>query len=78
MHASPAHYVIGKFGGLTKTANAIGSPVTTVQGWKDRGRIPQDHWQNIIVAARVIGEELELADFIQDHVAPVKQSGAAS
>lgn len=82
MHSSPAHYVIGKFGGLTKTANAVGLGVTTVQGWKERGRIPQDHWQNIIEAARGIGVKLEVSDFIRAHVSPrgsrPKQSRVAS
>lgn len=78
MHASPAQFIIGKFGGLTKAAKAIGSPVTTVQGWKERGRIPQDRWEDIIEAARLIGEELEFSDFIQGSRAPVNQSKAAS
>ena len=74
MHPSPAHYVIGKFGGLTKTANAIGLGVTTVQGWSNRGSIPPKHWRNIIEAARLIGEELELSDFIQEHCEQARAS----
>jgi hypothetical protein len=70
MPATPAHYVIGKFGGLTKTANALGLAVSTVQGWQGRGRIPQDHWEVIIKAARDIGEKLEFSDFIQSQPAP--------
>lgn len=67
MLVSPAHYVIGKLGGLTKTANALGIPVTTVQGWRDRKRIPQDHWQTLIAAAKAEGFRLTLADFLQEH-----------
>jgi hypothetical protein len=67
MLVSPAHYVIGKLGGLTKTANALGIPVTTVQGWRDRSRIPQDHWQALIAAAKGRGAVLSLSDFLKDH-----------
>jgi hypothetical protein len=67
MLVSPAHYVIGKLGGLTKTATALGIPVTTVQGWKDRNRIPQDHWQKLISAAKGEGFTIVLADFLRDH-----------
>lgn len=69
MLLSPAAYVIGKFGGLTKTATALGIPVTTVQGWKDRGTIPQKHWSPLIDAAKNEGERIDLADFITLHVA---------
>ena len=67
MLISPAEFVIRKFGGLTKTANALGMPVTTVQGWKIRGRIPQDHWLPLMNAARADGETIEFADFLNDH-----------
>jgi hypothetical protein len=68
MLLSPAAYVIGKIGGLTKTATALGIPVTTVQGWKDRGSIPQKHWPLLIEAAKAEGGTIELADFLKDHV----------
>lgn len=67
MQISPAQFVIGKFGGLTKTANALGIGVTTVQGWRDRGSIPQVHWLNIIEAAKAEGQMIDLADFLSTH-----------
>lgn len=79
MLVSPAHYVIGKLGGLTKTANALNMPVTTVQGWKNRERIPQDHWQTLIAVAKGDGITLTLADFLSQHEDPStsKQETAA-
>lgn len=67
MLISPADYVIGKFGGLTKTANALGLTVSVVQGWKDRKRIPQRHWFPLIAAAKDIGESIEVGDFLKEH-----------
>jgi len=77
MDISAAEYVIGKFGGLTGTAKAVSKPVTTVQGWKDRGSIPQQHWRELMSAAKERGETIELEDFITRHVAdPAKASAA--
>lgn len=69
MLISPADYVIGKFGGLTKTANALGLTVSVVQGWKIRNRVPQQHWLPLISAAKDIGEEIEVEDFLKEHSA---------
>lgn len=70
MQISPAEFVIRKFGGLTKTANALGLPVTTVQGWGNRGRVPQEHWLPIIAAAGEIEEVIDLPDFLKKHDVP--------
>lgn len=64
---SPAEFVIKSIGGLTKTATAIGRPVTTVQGWKERGRIPQEHWLPLIDAARASGKAVKFEDFLNEH-----------
>lgn len=74
---SPAQFVIDKFGGLTKTANAIGIGVTTVQGWKARGTIPQTHWLRLIEAAEREGETIDLADFLCAHPSPKQESASA-
>ena len=56
---SPAENIImNKLGGLTKTAKLLTTdekafPVSTVQGWKDRGKIPQEYWLPLINAALV-------------------------
>ncbi|RUW04028.1 MAG: hypothetical protein E5X94_00745 [Mesorhizobium sp.] len=73
---SPAAYVIGKLGGLTKAANKLGRPVTTVQGWQIRGRIPQDHWAPAIAVAESEGVELKLTDFLNDHSVPTEGEAA--
>lgn len=64
---SPAEYVIAKFGGLTATAKAIGRPVTTVQGWKDRGQIPQSYWTQLLGVGVDRGLQLEVSDFLNRH-----------
>lgn len=74
---SGAEYVIGKFGGLAATARAISKPVTTVQGWSDRKRIPQDHWPAIIDAAKARDKLITFEDFMRSHPAP-KTEGAAA
>ncbi len=55
--------VIESFGGLTKTANALGHrSVTTVDGWKRSGRIPSWRKREIEDAAQREGVTLP-ADF---------------
>lgn len=73
---SPAEFVIKSIGGLTKTANAIGRPVTTVQGWKERGRIPQEHWLPLIEAAAANGNPVGFTDFLNEH--PEERSETAA
>jgi hypothetical protein len=67
---SPAEYVLGKFGGITATASALGFTPSTVQGWKERDRIPQDHWLTLIEKAKERGDTLALEDFVKRHPAP--------
>ncbi|MBB3144896.1 hypothetical protein FHS21_001297 [Phyllobacterium trifolii] len=73
---TPAEYVIGKFGGLTKTARALGVPISTVQGWKERGKVPQEHWLPLIEAAGKNGDALEVTDFLKDHEEPSSEVAA--
>lgn len=66
---NPAADVVTKFGGLTGTARALSKPkkpfaVSTVQGWVERKRIPQEHWEPLIRAAKAGGIELAVADFL--------------
>jgi hypothetical protein len=65
---TPARKIIDRLGGLTKTAGFLSTeekpvPITTVQSWGERGKIPQEHWLTLIEAGKSIGEEIELADF---------------
>lgn len=68
---SPAALIIKQFDGLSGTARAYpmedGSPrpVTTIQGWKERGRIPQEHWFGLIAAAERAGIKLTIEDFLR-------------
>lgn len=65
----PSEFVIERIGGLTKTARLLSTdeksfPITTVQGWKDRGEIPQKHWKALIEAAKDAGITLTISDFV--------------
>jgi predicted DNA-binding ribbon-helix-helix protein len=68
-----AQFVISRVGGLTKTAKALSEkldvrvPVTTVQGWRERNRIPQEYWTPLIDLAEANGLPVSLADFLVDH-----------
>lgn len=75
---SGAEYVISKFGGLAATARAISKPTTTVQGWSERKRIPQDHWQSIIDAAKARDKLVTIEDFLKSHPAPPPDMARAS
>ena len=44
--------VIKEFGGIRPMAAKLGIPVTTVQGWKSRGRIPLSRQKAIFDAAQ--------------------------
>ncbi len=58
--SNEAERVIRLFGGLTKTANAIGAPVTTVQSWGKTGRVPRWRRAQIAAAAHGLGRSDEL------------------
>ena len=56
---TPAHALIAAFGGLTKTAKALGHKnVTTVQGWRDNHSIPSWRKAEIREAAERLRAEL--------------------
>ncbi len=66
---NPAEKIIEELGGLTETARALSSqdrsfPVSTVQGWKNRGKIPTDYWVSLIEAGKRIGKEFQFSDFV--------------
>jgi hypothetical protein len=67
---TPAAHIITKLGGLTKTARMLSDAerqfaVSTVQGWKERGKIPQEYWLPLIEAARNDGIDIELTMFLE-------------
>jgi uroporphyrinogen-III synthase len=59
---SPAQRVIRAFGGLRPMASKLDVPVTTVQGWKERGHIPQARVSDVLAAATKHGIPLTAAD----------------
>lgn len=66
---TPASFIIGKLGGLTKTARLLSTDdnqfaISTVQGWQTRGKIPQEHWLPLIDAAKGEGVDLDLSMFL--------------
>jgi 7-cyano-7-deazaguanine reductase len=63
-HKNQASRIIAAFGGLTALARAIRAPVSTVQGWKARGTVPDSRHGEIIAAAGNLGIALAAADFI--------------
>lgn len=66
---SSAETIIDALGGLTKTAKLISTDektvaVSTVQGWKERGRIPEEYWERVMVVASELGLSLRPSDFM--------------
>lgn len=66
---SPTQNIISDLGGLTKIAKALSTedkpfPISTVQGWKERDKIPQEYWLPLIDAAKGMGVDLTLASFL--------------
>lgn len=67
---TPAGQIIGKLGGLTNAAALLSTDerrvaVSTVQGWKKRGKIPQEWWPLIIDAGKKQGVKIDLRMFLQ-------------
>jgi hypothetical protein len=69
-----AEYIIVKFGGINATARSLGIAVSTVQGWMERGSIPERRWKEILKAAEASRVELAPEDF----TAHLRLQGAAA
>lgn len=66
---TPAANIIKTLGGLTKTASLLSTnekrvAVSTVQGWKKRGKIPQEWWDPIIIAGKSVNKKIDLRMFL--------------
>jgi uroporphyrinogen-III synthase len=53
--------VIDAFGGIRPMATKLDVAVSTVQGWKNRGHIPENRWRDIITAASAHQIDLSVA-----------------
>ena len=60
---SYAERIIDKFGGTRKAASRLGLPPSTVQSWKDAGRIPAKHQPDVLAAAQEDNLGLKPEDF---------------
>ncbi|MGH6953575.1 MAG: carph-isopro domain-containing protein, partial [Alphaproteobacteria bacterium] len=54
-----ASELVDRFGGIRPMASKLGVPVTTVQGWKERGAIPEQRWPQVAEAAARHGIALD-------------------
>lgn len=59
-----ADAVIDAFGGIRPMASKLGIAVSTVQGWKTRGHIPDNRWRDIIAAAGA--NDIDLSSALPD------------
>jgi hypothetical protein len=48
-------------------ASDIGQKYETVKKWRQRSRIPDEHWPALILAARAKGKELSADDLLAMH-----------
>jgi len=74
----PALRVIGAFGGIRPMAGKLDVPVSTVQGWKERGVIPESRHDEIRAAATAHGVTLDDADLAASADGPPAEAGAAA
>jgi hypothetical protein len=62
---SPAARIIAKLGGTRAAAKALGLPPTTVQTWKETGRIPAHRQQLVLDTATGLKIDIRPEDFFE-------------
>lgn len=62
-HMTYVHKILNQFGGVRATAAALRLPPSTVQGWKNRGTIPDGKKPDVLAAAMRAGLSITQADF---------------
>ena len=60
-----ADRILAVFGGIRPTAAKTGAPVSTVQGWKEAGRIACAWQDRVLRASAKLGLGLTPADFFE-------------
>lgn len=60
---TPAHRIIAKFQGTRQAALALQLAVSTVQSWKDTGRIPAHHQDSVLKAGARLKDPVTERDF---------------
>ncbi len=70
--------IIAKFGGLRPMATKLNLAVSTVQGWKIRGHIPEQRHDEILKAAKEHGIAVSAADLQPPAGAPAAGPAAAT
>jgi hypothetical protein len=71
-----AEGIIDRFGGIRPMATKLAVPVTTVQGWKKRGIIPQVRHADILAAATRENIAIDPAELAATDPAPVPRAEA--
>lgn len=71
--ALPALPVIQRFGGIRPMAQKLGVPVSTVQGWKERGAIPANRREEVLAAAARHDIAWEPGDLSPPAIPPVSE-----
>jgi hypothetical protein len=74
--ALPAQPVIQRFGGIRPMAQKLGVPVSTVQGWKERGAIPANRREEVLAAAARHNIVWEPGDLTVPAMPPVIETAA--
>jgi hypothetical protein len=74
--ALPAQPVIQRFGGIRPMAQKLGVPVSTVQGWKERGAIPANRREEVLGAAARHNIVWEPGDLTSPTTPPILEASA--
>jgi len=68
------HDIFGHWRNISEFARAVGVKPDTARKWKKFGRIPQEYWQDVIVAMALKGLEITVRDILTAN-APMKRRG---
>lgn len=66
-----------RLGGIRKMADLLGKPPSTVQSWKNAGRVPSHEQHALIEKARAAGHDLAAEDVVYPMGLPADASASA-